>query len=52
MREPRMRVRPPTASYDARLRRIVDLMIASPADRGTLEFWAKRAGLSFGRWRQ
>ncbi len=52
---------------DARLRRIVDLMMASPADRGTLDVWAKRAGLSertlarlisretgmsFGRWRQ
>jgi AraC-like DNA-binding protein len=52
---------------DSRLRRIVDLMMASPADRGTLEGWAKRAGLSertlarlisretgmsFGRWRQ
>ena len=52
---------------DARLRRMVDLMMASPADRGTLEVWAKRAGLSertlarmisretgmsFGRWRQ
>lgn len=52
---------------DARLRRIVDLMMASPAERGTLEVWAKQAGLSertlarmirretgmsFGRWRQ
>jgi AraC-like DNA-binding protein len=52
---------------DARLRRIVDLMMASPAERGTLDVWAKRAGLSertlarlisretgmsFGRWRQ
>jgi AraC-like DNA-binding protein len=52
---------------DARLRGIVDLMIASPADRVTLDVWAKRAGLSertlarligretgmsFGRWRQ
>ncbi|WP_428686395.1 AraC family transcriptional regulator [Reyranella sp.] len=52
---------------DARLRGIVDLMMASPSDRGTLEVWAKRAGLSertlarmisretgmsFGRWRQ
>lgn len=52
---------------DARLRAIVDLMMASPADRGTLETWAKRAGMSertlvrlisretgmsFGRWRQ
>lgn len=52
---------------DLRLRRIVDLMMASPADRGTLDAWAKRGGLSertlarlisretgmsFGRWRQ
>ncbi|MDQ0474754.1 AraC family transcriptional regulator [Labrys wisconsinensis] len=52
---------------DARLRRIVDAMMASPADRGTLDVWAQRAGLSertlarlmsrqtgmsFGRWRQ
>src|SRR5262249_32335859 len=52
---------------DARLRRIVDLMMASPADRGTMDVWAKQAGLSertlarlmsretgmsFGRWRQ
>lgn len=52
---------------DARLRRIVDLMMASPADRATLEVWARRAGLSertlarrigretgmsFGRWRR
>jgi AraC-like DNA-binding protein len=52
---------------DIRLRRIVDLMMASPADRGTLDVWAKQAGLSertlarvisretgmsFGRWRQ
>jgi AraC-like DNA-binding protein len=52
---------------DPRLRRIVDRMMASPADRGTLDAWAKRAGLSertlarmisretgmsFGRWRQ
>jgi AraC-like DNA-binding protein len=52
---------------DARLRRIAGLMMASPADRGTLDVWAKRAGLSartlarlisrdtgmsFGRWRQ
>lgn len=52
---------------DARLRRILDMMIASPADRSTLDMWAKRAGLSertfarmlhretgmsFGRWRQ
>ena len=52
---------------DARLRRIVDLMMASPADRRTMDVWAKRAGvsertlerlisretgMSFGRWRQ
>jgi AraC-like DNA-binding protein len=52
---------------DARLRRIVDDMMASPADRGSLEIWARRAGMSrrtlerqinretgmsFGRWRQ
>jgi len=52
---------------DARLRRIVDLMMASPADRGSLDVWARRAGMSertlmrlisretgmsFGRWRQ
>lgn len=52
---------------DTRLRRIVDLMMASPSDRGTLDVWARRAGLSertlarlisretgmsFGRWRQ
>jgi AraC-like DNA-binding protein len=52
---------------DARLRALVDLMIAEPSERGTLEGWAKRAGLSqrtlerrtnretgmsFGRWRQ
>jgi AraC-like DNA-binding protein len=52
---------------DCRLRRIVDLIMISPADRGTLDVWARRAGLSerslarlilretgmsFGRWRQ
>lgn len=52
---------------DARLRRIVDAMMAAPADRGCLNAWAKRAGLSerslarlisretgmsFGRWRR
>lgn len=52
---------------DRRLRRIVDLMMEAPAERGTLDVWAKRAGLSartlarligretgmsFGRWRQ
>jgi len=51
----------------ARLRRIVDLIMASPADRGTTDVWAKQAGLSdgtlarligretgmsFGRWRE
>jgi AraC-like DNA-binding protein len=52
---------------DSRLRRIVDLMMVAPADRATLDAWAKRAGMSertlarlisretgmsFGRWRQ
>ncbi|MDF3810794.1 helix-turn-helix transcriptional regulator [Rhodopseudomonas sp. BAL398] len=52
---------------DARLRNLVDLMMAAPAERGSLQGWAKRAGLSertlgrlisretgmsFGRWRQ
>jgi AraC-like DNA-binding protein len=52
---------------DTRLRRIVDAMMASPAARGTLKSWAKRAGMSertlgrlighqtgmsFSRWRQ
>lgn len=52
---------------DPRLRRIIDLMMASPADRETLDVWAEKAGLSartlgriisretgmsFGRWRQ
>lgn len=52
---------------DARLRRIVDRMMTAPADRGSLETWAERGGLSartlerqmkretgmsFGRWRQ
>jgi AraC-like DNA-binding protein len=52
---------------DNRLRRIVDLMIDAPADRGTMDVWARRAGLSertlarliaretgmsFSRWRQ
>lgn len=52
---------------DARLREMADLMLAAPADRGTLEVWARRIGLSertllrtisretgmsFGRWRQ
>lgn len=52
---------------DARLRKIVDLILDDPADRGTLQTWARRVGLSertlarlltqetgmsFGRWRQ
>ncbi|MBZ9648545.1 AraC family transcriptional regulator [Sphingobium sp. 3R8] len=52
---------------DQRLRRIVDAMMAAPAERGTLEIWASRSGMSersllrlisretgmsFGRWRQ
>lgn len=52
---------------DARLRRIVEMIIADPADRTTMQGWARRAGLSertmarllagetgmsFGRWRQ
>src|SRR5271163_1464590 len=52
---------------DARLRRMVDLMLAAPADRSLMEVWARRVGLSertlarlisretgmnFGRWRQ
>ncbi|QNQ11625.1 AraC family transcriptional regulator [Sphingomonas alpina] len=52
---------------DQRLRRIVELMIDCPADRGTMDVWAGRAGLSerslarliaretgmsFSRWRQ
>lgn len=52
---------------DARLRRIADAMMATPASRGTAEDWARYAGLSertlarlinaetgmsFGRWRQ
>lgn len=52
---------------DPSLRKIVDEMMASPAARGTLDSWARRAGLSertlmrliaretgmsFGRWRQ
>ena len=52
---------------DPRLRRIVEEMMASPADRGTIKIWAQRAGMSqrtlerqinretgmnFGRWRQ
>lgn len=52
---------------DARLRRIVEMMMANPSDRGTMDIWARRAGLSertlarlvareagmsFGRWHQ
>ena len=52
---------------DPRLRALIDLMMATPAERGSLEGWAKQAGLSertlgrlisretgmsFGRWRQ
>nr|CAE28698.1 probable transcriptional regulator, AraC family [Rhodopseudomonas palustris CGA009] len=52
---------------DPRLRALADLMMAAPAERGSLEGWAARAGLSertlgrlisretgmsFGRWRQ
>ena len=52
---------------DLRLRRIIDIMMDAPADRGTLDAWAAKAGLgartlgrlisretgmSFGRWRQ
>ncbi|MBB5684884.1 AraC family transcriptional regulator [Sphingobium boeckii] len=52
---------------DPRLCKVVDEMMASPADRGSLKIWAQRAamserslerlinrqtGMSFGRWRQ
>jgi len=52
---------------DARLRKVVDMIIDDPADRGTIQTWARRIGLSertlarlltretgmsFGRWRQ
>ena len=52
---------------DARLRRIVEMMMTNPAERGTIQTWARHAGLSertlarlltqetglsFGRWRQ
>ncbi|MDR6640971.1 AraC-like DNA-binding protein/mannose-6-phosphate isomerase-like protein (cupin superfamily) [Luteibacter sp. 1214] len=52
---------------DARLRKIATMIMAAPADRGTMHSWAARAGLSertmarilpretgmsFGRWRQ
>ncbi len=52
---------------DARLRRIVEMITATPSDRSTMATWAKRVGMSertlaravtrqtgmsFGRWRQ
>jgi len=52
---------------DTRLRKLVNMMMADPADRGTIREWAERAslsertlarlicrqtGMSFGRWRQ
>jgi transcriptional regulator GlxA family with amidase domain len=52
---------------DARLRTMIDLMTAAPADRNSMEVWAPRVGpsertlarlisretgTSFGRWRQ
>lgn len=52
---------------DARLRKIAQMIMEDPADRGTMQAWASRAGLSertmarilsretgmsFGRWRQ
>lgn len=52
---------------DVRLRKIFEMLMADPADRGTIQTWAARAGLSertlarlitretglsFGRWRQ
>lgn len=52
---------------DARLRKIVEMIMDDPADRGTIQTWALRVGLSertlsrllthetgmsFGRWRQ
>lgn len=52
---------------DDRLRRIAEMMMTTPSDRGTMGMWAKRVGLSertlarmmadqtgmsFGRWRQ
>jgi AraC-like DNA-binding protein len=52
---------------DPRLRKIVEMIMDDPADRGTMQTWASRAGLSertmarllaretgmsFGRWRQ
>lgn len=52
---------------DARLRKIVEMIMVNPADRATIQTWARRVGLSertlarllsqetgmsFGRWRQ
>lgn len=52
---------------DIRLRKIVEMIMSDPADRGTIQSWARRVGLSertlarlltretgmsFGRWRQ
>jgi AraC-like DNA-binding protein/mannose-6-phosphate isomerase-like protein (cupin superfamily) len=52
---------------DARLRRLVDLIVANPMERGSISSWAKRfdlgartlsrlvvqeTGMSFGRWRR
>lgn len=52
---------------DRRLRKLLELLISTPSDRGTMDAWAKRAGMSgrtlartieretgmsFGRWRQ
>ncbi|GAN68018.1 transcriptional regulator [Acetobacter orleanensis NRIC 0473] len=52
---------------DVRLRKIVDMIMDDPADRGTIQTWARRVGMSertlarllvhetgmsFGRWRQ
>lgn len=52
---------------DGRLRKIVSMIMADPADRGTVQTWARRVGMSertlarvltqetgmsFGRWRQ
>lgn len=31
---------------DSRLRKLADLIMVSPADRGTLPVWAKRVGVS------
>jgi len=52
---------------DARLRKIVEMIMSDPSDRGTIQTWAQRVGvsertlarllnqetgMSFGRWRQ